>query len=236
MKRALLVLSALVGLVALPIARADILPPAPGGGYSLLPPTTGYDLPLHLGGYVSPADTSISYGGAVRLDSVFHYGFSSSYAPPAPGVTDTHTFGSLLELSGAGNIGGGMWFPFTLSGVPNTTSVRITGTMGLPGDYSTEMVGLNLTAYTPFGTVMIRESPTLASTGHTTLTPVLGGYQIDSFFDIYTELSLDDGMTWMPADSVERVDYTCIPEPPSTALLAIGMTGLLLMYRRSRKV
>jgi hypothetical protein len=48
---------------------------------------------------------------------------------------------------------------------------------------------------------MIRESPTLASTGKTTERPGAGGFYIDSFFDIFTELSLDGGQTWMPSDS-----------------------------------
>jgi hypothetical protein len=234
MKKAVLILSALVGLVTLPIARADILPPAPGGGYPYLPPITSYDLVNHLGGYVSVDPYAALYDNIVRLDTVFHYGFSSSWAPPAQGVTDIHTFGALMELTGAINAGG--WVPFTMAGVANTTTVRITGTVGSPGDYSTEMLALNLTASTPFGPLMIRESPTLASTGHTTLTPDSGGYRIDSFFDVYTELSLDGGMSWMPDTAGPcRVEYVCIPEPASTTLLGIGVAGLLVVYRRSRK-
>jgi hypothetical protein len=237
MKKSLLVLSALIGMATLPLARADILPPAPGGGYSYLPPQSGWDLFTHQGGYLSSAGYVGMYGGTVRLDQVFHYGFQSSYAPPAQGVTDTHTFGSLLQLTGAVNIGGGTWAPFQQTDVANTTTVRITGTMGLPGDYSTEMLALNLSALTPWGTLLIRESPTLASTGHTTLTPIVGGYQIDSFFDIYTELSLDDGMSWIPdAGGPCHVAYRCIPEPGVVAMAGLGLIGVMAMCRRVRKV
>ncbi len=232
MKKALLVLSVLVGLVALPIARADILPPPPGGGYPWLPPDHPSDLVNHFWGYVSPPGTYIMYANVLRLDSVFHYDFLSHYPPPAQGVTDIHSFGSSLELTGAFNAGG-TWVPFTMAGVPNTTTVRITGTMGLPGDYSTEMLALNLTASTPFGPMMIRESPTLASTGHTTFTAVSGGYRIDSFFDIWTEISLDLGNTWIPSDSFEHVYYAC-PEPAFTAFALLGI-GLVATYRRNRK-
>jgi hypothetical protein len=84
--------------------------------------------------------------------------------------------------------------------------------------------------------MMIRESPTLASTGQTTLTAVTGGYQIDSFFDVFTELSLDGGISWMPDTSGPmRMDYMCIPEPAAISLLGLGVAGLLMMYRRGHK-
>ena len=49
----------------------------------------------------------------------------------------------------------------------------------------------------PF-TMGFRESPPLASTGVTAIRAVPGGFMIDSFFDVFTELSLD-GYTWYPA-------------------------------------
>ena len=50
--------------------------------------------------------------------------------------------------------------------------------------------------------VQIRESPLRASLGRTTSSAVLGGaggYQIDSFFDLYTEVTTDSGVTWWPS-------------------------------------
>jgi len=49
------------------------------------------------------------------------------------------------------------------------------------------------------GPLASRESPTLASTGETRITPSPGGFMISSFFDVFTELSLDGGKTWSPA-------------------------------------
>ena len=64
-----------------------------------------------------------------------------------------------------------------------------------------------LDGVTPF---MIRESPTLASTGRTKIKALSGGqYHFNSFFKVATEMSLDGGLTWAPA----------VPEP-STGLLA----------------
>src|SRR5208337_3556103 len=63
--------------------------------------------------------------------------------------------------------------------------------------YDTEMTLLNLSL--PNG-VMIRESPTEPSRGQVELDAQSDGtYQITSFFDIFTELSLDGGNTWSPA-------------------------------------
>jgi hypothetical protein len=76
--------------------------------------------------------------------------------------------------------------------------------------------------------ILIRESPTLASTGETTITDIGSGmYRIDSFFDVFTELSIDGGQTWIPGDSPMRLEL--IPEPATILLLGLG--GLLLRKR-----
>jgi len=81
--------------------------------------------------------------------------------------------------------------------------------------------------------VMLRESPTLDSTGETTIADFGDGtYGIDSFFDIFTELSLDDGLSWIPDESAPaHVDLS--PEPSSLAMLGLG--GLMAMACRARR-
>jgi hypothetical protein len=99
----------------------------------------------------------------------------------------------------------------------------------------TEMLQLDLTGGTLPPGVMIRESPTRASTGKTTQTPVGGGvYHIDSFFDVFTELSIDGGANWMPATSSNNGAMHLsggLPEPSSATLIllcaiASGAIGL----------
>lgn len=95
--------------------------------------------------------------------------------------------------------------------------------------YDTEMLQMDILANVGGQTFMIRESPTRASTGRTTVRALADGtYRIDSFFDIFTELSVDGGATWIPADAPTHM--TLLPAPGACALLGIG--GLVATRRR----
>lgn len=100
-----------------------------------------------------------------------------------------------LELS---NNGGASYQAVTLSG---TAVVQIGPNSG--GQFfDTEMLALNLPVT---GAVMIRESPTLQSTGRHTVRAVPdGSFRVSSFFDIFTEISLDGGKSWSPAAAEVR--------------------------------
>ena len=75
---------------------------------------------------------------------------------------------------------------------------------------------------------MIRESPTEPSRGGTEIDAQSGGtYKINSFFDVFTELSLDGGATWSPATNgpVRMQLTTQAPEVTnSTATLPVTST------------
>jgi hypothetical protein len=106
------------------------------------------------------------------------------------------------------------------------------------GTYDTEMLSMNLTGDYPGpgGTIpfMIRESPTLASTGKHSVTPLPDGtFKIDSFFDVFTELSLDGGAMFIPASGPVHLDLTSISPEPSTLVRAtLGAAGITAMGRR----
>ena len=54
--------------------------------------------------------------------------------------------------------------------------------------------------------MMLRESPTTASLGTTTISDIGGGLnRIDGFFNLRIELTMDGGMTWIPADAPVRI-------------------------------
>lgn len=121
---------------------------------------------------------------------------------------------------------------FNSSG-PVTTNVhnKIGNTTGT---FDTEMISMMLTGASPLGPFMIRESPTLASLGSTSITDLGGGsYHIDSFFDVFTELSIDGGASWIPSAGPTHV--TLVPEPGSVTLLGIGVLGLAGLVWRKRR-
>jgi hypothetical protein len=76
---------------------------------------------------------------------------------------------------------------------------------------------------------IIRESPTRAGTGEFDMAPVAGGFMISSFFDVFTELSLDGGQSWA-AQTNGPTRMEGLPEPATLSLLALG--GLAMLRRR----
>ena len=67
--------------------------------------------------------------------------------------------------------------------------------------FDTEMLQLEFSGGTMPAGMRLRESPTLPSKGRTSLRALPDGqFLVDSFFDVFTELSLDDGRTWEPFD------------------------------------
>ena len=163
---------------------------------------------------------------AVQMNSLDFDVTNGRLAPPAPGASEVSSFFDVFtEISldsGAG---------------PHISRTRMTGQMHITdsggGTYQTEMLQMDIRGgELPAGT-MIRESPTKQSLGRTTLAPVANGYIIDSFFDVFTELSIDNGQTWSPATDSMRMTGSGTPEPASVLAIFAGVTGLLL--RRKKK-
>lgn len=151
--------------------------------------------------------------------------FGPPIGPPPPGGSDIRESPTRPRLTASlnGLPPGEPWIGFISPVVIQTTS---TG----PGTFDTEMLSMNLQGGTMPPGVMVRESPTRQSLGQTHIAPIGGGmYRIDSFFDVFTELSLDGGQTWMPSEGAPtRVQLT--PAPGAVALLGLG--GLLACRRR----
>jgi hypothetical protein len=94
-------------------------------------------------------------------------------------------------------------------------------------DWDVELLALDISgAGLPPG-MMIRESPTLASLGHTsTYHPAGPLNHIACFFDVFTELSMDGGQSWTPADQSTHIEYE-IGYPTKTAPASWGLIKLL---------
>ncbi|MEY2409114.1 MAG: hypothetical protein QOF48_1784 [Verrucomicrobiota bacterium] len=177
-------------------------PPVQVYGTPVLPPTNGV--------YISPQQWHALYANGIVISNVSHRRFTGGQPPPPPGGVQVHTFDSLVEM----DVSQGNGQPLVPASAPAHVSVQVTGRPdGITFD--TEMLALDIAGGTLPPGVMIRESPTKQSLGQTTVRPVTGGYMIDSFFDIFTEISLDGGANWSPAQQaghVElRIDPTTIP-------------------------
>jgi hypothetical protein len=179
-------------------------------------------LPPPNGAYISPAQWHALYANGVIISNVTHRAFTESLPPPPLGASSTHTFNSDLDFDLSLNNGA----TFTRVSAPAvvTVNVQAVSTSGGQQIYDTEMLQLNLAGGSLPSGVQLRESPTLPSKGQTTIAPTPGGFLISSFFDVFTEVSLDGGRTWSAstqAGHVElRADPVLIPPVPQpTALM-----------------
>ena len=211
--------------------------------------TPSPDLPPIIvpGVYLSPSDVHAKYSGPaleIVLKDLKHQPFALLDPNEVrPDGSEHEHFSSTLQ--GKGTCTGancGMipsFFDVFMQGDVRT-DVQGLHSIPLPGPYMTEMVAMNLSG---MGGVMIRESPTKASTGVTSITDLGAGsgpYHIDSFFDVFTELSLDGGLTWMPSNVDEMGETHSthvvlgIPEPASVVLVGLALVGLVGLVRRRK--
>src|SRR5262245_26405619 len=193
-----------VAIAALTIASASVRAQVVTSDPSLpvLYPNGFYTNLLQFGpSYHGPAITIV-------LQHEQHRAFGPVIRSPS-GPNQIENFGS--QLLANMSVNGSPIQPVSANG-PVTTEVF--GKIGnVTGTFNTEMLSMSLNGSSPFGPFMIRESPTLASLGQTTITDIGGGlFRIDSFFDVFTELSIDGGNSWIPSDSSTRVTLES-PEP-----------------------
>ena len=193
----------------------------------------------------SPGHTTLTLvsfptpGGLYQIDSFFDvFTELQQVPPPGPGATSIDSFFDVFTEISLSLPGG----PFQIRESPTRQStIRTTNSGPTPtGDgtvFDTEMLSLDLSGGTLPPGVMIRESPTLPSLGKTSIreSPTLPGlYHIDSFFDVFTELSIDGGQTWTPADG--PMHLTGVPEPSTLTLAGLGLVACAAVaIRRVRR-
>jgi len=163
-----------------------------------------------------PVDSSYLAGFHAQYSPQFlmsnpaHSRFTHCLEPPREvgGVTE-HAFGSLVCFRFSMN-GGKTWKDMRAQAqcLVRVRLVEEDPTNGVQF-FDTEMLQLDIRGGNLPPGAMVRESPTQPSMGQTRIQRLEdGSFQIDSFFDIFTELSLDGGQNWLPAVQAGHVELT----------------------------
>jgi hypothetical protein len=137
-------------------------------------------------------------------------------------------FDSTFEITYTAVITIGTEPPHPVSGIGTARAVGVSRldvhppfTSPHPQVFDTELLSLNLFGLSPIPEVMFRESPTLRSTGVTIREdpcPVCAApfthWIISSYFDIFTEMSFDGGVSWSAASDLIHVEQAPDGLPP----------------------
>jgi hypothetical protein len=164
------------------------------------PPLTGI--------YESEREKVTMWANGMMMKNIEHKHYTQSFPPPALGANTTMTFGATIEFD-LSTDGGLTWINIV---APTSDHIYLNHTDddGVASFFDIEMQGLNISGGNlPMG-MMIRESPTISSTGRLCSRSTGGGYSIDSFFDIFTEVSVDGGMTWSPSKQNTTLELNTI--------------------------
>ena len=201
-------------------AFSDSLFPSSGVSYSSVPGTNVG------GGSVDQIYFTNTAVGTVYFRSIREGNLINPIMPPAPGILATYGDAS-SSLNCEVSVNGTDFFPASGSG-PLQLSITNQGNSGGATLYGTAIVGLTNLGSGPFGSFVLRQSPTKSSTGTNTLITSGQGSYVASFLDVSYELSVDAGNTWIPANDFIRLG---IAEPPCGApgqVLNVVKNGTLL--------
>lgn len=103
------------------------------------------------------------------------------------------------------------------------------------GSWSTELLAVNLTGLVLGHTLTMQLNSGTPSTGTTSVTEIGVGtddkqsFRIDSFFDVFVDLTLD---TPTPLNATRSAHLDLVPEPASVAVLTVGLLSLAAARRR----
>jgi len=158
-------------------------------------------------------DLHALFPGGIDFSNPIHRCFRNAQVTIDPGTGDeTETVDSIVE--GTFDDGSGPQ-PVTLTG-PVTTVVRGKGG-ATTGSWDTEILSMSLSGDVGGVSIEIRESPSLPSPGVTEVSALPNGhFQVDSFFDVFTELSIDGGPFQPQTNGAGRMDLE--PIRPSVTL------------------
>ena len=180
------------------------------------PPDCGNLMSLYEGSGVH-----VIYPGPIEMSDP-HYKCFQNVDRQAVGSDENETFDCIWECE--------MDFGFGLTLVTLTgpASHMVYGKVGnTTGMFDSEIISMSLSGTAGVANIVLRESPTLSSSGVTVITDLGGGlYQIDSFFDVFTELSFDGGPWMAQTSQAGRITLVPAESVPTQPTLWGGLKAL----------
>jgi hypothetical protein len=212
-----LVLAILCGNVG--TSSATVLLPSPG-----LPPEPNPIDCAALESQFEGTDVFALYPGGIDLSDVQLGCFQNVNVSVVAGLGETQTFDAVLTG--------------VFDSVSGTQPVTLIGPIAMvaydkfsaTGSWQVEIVSMSLSGDVGGVPIELRESPVENSFGQTTVTDLGGGvYEIDSFFDIFTELSVAGGPFQPSISGPGRLELVAIPAPPSVPAMGPLAVSALMM-------
>jgi len=167
------------------------------------------------------------FGPNIKARNFKHRQLPSTTIPPSLGQNATYSAsGTVIELDAS--IDGGQTFNHLRAPADVTVAMHHTVDAGPARFFDTEILALDIRGGDLPPQVMLRESPTLASTGEHIIRPAPRGvgFSINSYFDVALELSTDGGQTWTPASGPVHLD---VAGPPLLAIPTLSEWGLIIL-------
>lgn len=197
--------------------------------------STSPSLPPANGAYVANIDACYLLLPAV-VTACLQNGSVGDFLSPMstfPSSNQITTFGATLtaDLTVGGNSMGPVKFPGTV-----VVEIFGRGSDTQTGSFNTQMLNFDLSGNIFGNPVLLRQDPTMPSTGMTDVSPIPAAgplYNIHSFFDVFTDLSIDGGQTWTPVTN-GPTSVTLTPEPGMWFALSVSLSGLAALRFRRR--
>ena len=160
---------------------------------------------------------TIDYGANQKLNAIILEQSDACHPFPPLGASTLAMFDAVLDINLSSD--GGSSYAMHAAPASLTAHLTTTDQIGNNETIQTELLQMDASGGSLPPGVMLRESPSLASRGEAQSTDMGGGqFQISSFFDVFTELSLDSGQTWHPASGSIHVDL--LQGPPLATRVA----------------
>lgn len=196
-----------------------------------LPPTDGV--------YRSPAEVFARYyfsGLEIDLEDVR----LRPLADPPPVITtvgadEVENFQMMATGTAIITMGGSAGDPMAVQST-GSVQTRVFGKAGqTTGSFNAEIVSISMDFVSDIPgvgtiTMMMRESPTQTSVGQISIDDVDSGFLIDSFFDVFTEVSVDGGQSWIASSGSVRVELV---QP--WLIAAVGPSEVLVFFEGTKE-